>query len=297
MRKKLLSGFALSLTLVLSLACSSGSDSNETTLEALKGNDYLVTISTDFGDMKAVLHDETPKHKDNFLRLVNEGYYDSLLFHRVMETFMIQGGDPNSKNAERGAALGNGGPGYTIEAEILPELFHKKGALAAARIGGPTNPDKRSSGSQFYIAQGMVIPPAQLVLNQIAAGKALTKLREEFPNDPLLLQCTEAFQQGGQQAYFDKVVELKDPISQKTGIQIAYTQEQMDAYSTIGGVPHLDGDYTVFGQVIDGLDVVDKIAAVATQPGARPVEDVRMYITVEEVPKSKIAKDFGYDYF
>jgi cyclophilin family peptidyl-prolyl cis-trans isomerase len=297
MRKKLVSGFALSLTLVLTLACSSGSDNNETTLEALKGNDFLITISTDFGDMKAVLHDKTPKHKDNFLRLVNEGYYDSLLFHRVMETFMIQGGDPNSKNAERGAALGNGGPGYTIEAEILPELFHKKGALAAARIGGKSNPEKRSSGSQFYIVQGMVIPPAQLVLNQIAAGKALTKLREEFPDDPLLLQCNEAFQQGGQQAYFDKVVELKDPISQKTGIQIAYTQEQMDAYSTIGGVPHLDGDYTVFGQVIEGLDVVDKIAAVATQPGARPIEDVRMYITVEEVPKSKIAKDFGYDYF
>ena len=190
-----------------------------------------VLLSTSFGNMTILLYDETPLHRDNFIKLVKDGFYNGLLFHRVIPDFMIQGGDPNSKNAKPGQMLGSGGPGYTIKAEILPELYHKKGALAAARLGDQNNPQRNSSGSQFYIVQ----------------GKKYTA--QELNN-----------------------------IIRHTGA--AYTADQISVYQTIGGTPDLDTQYTVFGEVIEGLEVIDKIAAVKTVAPNRPAEDIKMKITL-----------------
>ncbi|HOY39747.1 MAG TPA: peptidylprolyl isomerase [Bacteroidales bacterium] len=186
-----------------------------------------VLIKTSKGDITVMLYDDTPLHRDNFIKLVNESYYNDVLFHRVIKQFMIQAGDPDSRNAPAGKMLGNGGPGYTIAAEFVPTHIHKKGALAAARTGDNMNPEKRSSGSQFYIVQGQVFTDMQLDSYEKQLGKVFTK-------------------------------------------------EQRDAYCTVGGAPHLDGAYTVFGEVTDGLDVIDKIAAVETNKANRPLEDVKI---------------------
>jgi cyclophilin family peptidyl-prolyl cis-trans isomerase len=185
----------------------------------------LVEIETNYGTMTVQLSNATPQHRDNFIKLAEEGFYDGTLFHRVIEGFMIQGGDPSSRNASPQQQLGTGGPGYTIPAEFADSLVHVKGALSAARQGDQVNPEKRSSGSQFYIVQ----------------GKPLTD-------------------------------EALDNMEARKGIH--YTPEQRTAYKTVGGTPFLDRDYTVFGHVVKGLDVLDKIAAVATNPGDRPKEDV-----------------------
>lgn len=184
-----------------------------------------VRIETSKGNMIAILYDETPLHKANFLRLAKENYYDSLLFHRVIPRFMIQGGDPDSKGASSTKVLGNGGPGYTLPAEINNKYIHKKGALAAARLGDQINPKKKSSGSQFYIVQG-----------QQYLRKYLPRF-EESRGEP-------------------------------------YTEDQKIAYETLGGTPHLDGAYTVFGEVIQGLDVLEAISQVKTGRADRPSEDV-----------------------
>jgi len=197
----------------------------------IKIMNQMVLVKTKFGDIKLRLYDETPKHRDNFIKLVNEGFYDSLLFHRVMENFMIQGGDPKSKGAAKDVQLGNGGPGYTIPAEFVPGLYHKKGALAAARMPDNMNPKKESSGSQFYIVQGQKFTEQQL---------------QSFQNN----------------------------------YGMKFTPEQMETYKTIGGYPPLDNNYTVFGEVVEGLDVVDEIALVPTNPANRPLEDVLMSITL-----------------
>jgi peptidyl-prolyl cis-trans isomerase B (cyclophilin B) len=191
-----------------------------------------VLIQTSKGDILLRLSDSTPLHRDNFLKLVKQQYYDSVLFHRVINNFMIQAGDPNSKNAPAGQPLGEGGPGYTIPAEFRTTLFHKKGMIAAARQGDNVNPEKASSGSQFYITQGRKFTDAGL-------------------------DSLETFRLQGR----------KIP------------PEQREAYKTIGGTPHLDQGYTVFGEVIKGLDVIDKIAAVPTSKAAdkdRPLEDIRI---------------------
>jgi len=191
-----------------------------------------VLMQTTMGDIVIRLSDSTPLHRDNFLKLVKVGYYDSVLFHRVIKDFMIQGGDPNSIRAAAGQPLGNGSPGYTVLAEFRKTLFHKKGALAAARMGDNINPAKESSGSQFYIAQGKVFTDAGL-------------------------DSVETFRLNGR----------KIPA------------EQREVYKTIGGTPHLDQGYTVYGEVVKGLDVVDKIAAVQTSRGQdrdRPLQDVRI---------------------
>lgn len=191
-----------------------------------------VRIETPYGDMVVKLYDETPKHRDNFVKLVKEGFYDGLLFHRVIGNFMIQGGDPDSKGAPANRMLGMGDVGYTIPAEFVKGLYHKKGALAAARQGDAVNPAKASSGCQFYIVQGQVYPQEMFAMFE---SRGLT---------------------------------LND--------------EQKQLYSTVGGTPHLDGDYTVFGEVIEGLDVIDKIAAVQTNGADRPVEDIWMKMRLEK---------------
>ena len=191
----------------------------------------LVELETPFGSMLIQLYDETPQHRDNFVKLAEKEYYDSLLFHRVINGFMIQGGDPKSKNANPKAQLGTGGPGYTVKAEFVDTLVHVKGALAAARRGDNVNPKKESSGSQFYIVQGR--PVTDAMLDQIEGQKGFR-----------------------------------------------YAKINRDAYKKMGGTPFLDQDYTVFGRVLEGLEVVDKIAQVSTLPGDRPKEDVWMKIRV-----------------
>lgn len=184
-------------------------------------------IETEFGDMKVELYDSTPQHRDNFVKLVNAGYYNDLLFHRVIKGFMVQGGDPNSKDAGPGVNLGGGGPGYTIPAEIGAPHF--KGVLAAARTSDGVNPERKSSGSQFYIVQGT--PQSEAALQNTARNKGIT-----------------------------------------------YNETQIKKYVELGGTPQLDMDYTAFGEVVEGLDVIDKIAAVQTAPGDRPLKDVVMKI-------------------
>ncbi len=260
--------------------------------------DHVVTISTKFGDMVAILYDETPKHKANFIKLAEEHYYDSLLFHRVIEGFMIQGGDPQSKNAAPGQHLGSGGPGYTIDAEINPELFHEKGALSAARLGDAANPAKASSGSQFYVVQGKVYPEMELKIDQEKFGPALKQFFQKPENKAHYDSVARLYQAGDTEAYQQYLANLKPLVEQQLGVSVERTisPEKLKAYTTVGGTPHLDGGYTVFGKVISGLDVIDKIAAQATDRSNRPVEDIRMTVSVEEMKKKKIEKLYGYEY-
>lgn len=260
--------------------------------------DHVVTIKTKFGDMVAILYDETPKHKANFIKLATEHYYDDLLFHRVMQDFMIQGGDPESKKATPGQHLGNGGPGYTIDAEINPKLFHEKGALAGARLGDAVNPTKASSGSQFYIVQGRKYGEMELKIDQQKYGAALQQFFQKGENRVYYDTISRLVQAGNQKAYEDYIVSLKPVIEKQLGVSVDrdVLPELVKAYSTVGGVPHLDKEYTVFGKVIKGLDVIDKIASQPTDGANRPTEDIRMTVTVEEMSRSKITKLYGYTY-
>jgi peptidyl-prolyl cis-trans isomerase B (cyclophilin B) len=263
--------------------------------------DYVVTIKTSYGDMVAILYDETPKHKANFIKLAQEHYYDSLLFHRVMQGFMIQGGDPKSKKAKPGEPLGNGGPGYTVDAEFIPKFFHEKGALSAARTPDQVNPQKASSGSQFYIVQGTVISPADvnnLRYDQMQLMTGLRKMFEDPANKPLLDSLNQLYFAGDMQAYQARLFTLAPRCEKATGLKIIrdIPEAQINAYTTVGGAPHLDGQYTVFGKVIKGLEIIDKIAAVQRDGNDRPMEDIRMTVSVEEMPKKKITKEYGYEY-
>ena len=204
-----------------------------------ENEETMVLIATSFGDMKLKLYNDTPQHRDNFVKLVSEGYYNGSLFHRVMKDFMIQGGDPQSKGAAPGQQLGTGGPGYTIPAEILHNHIHKKGALAAARQPDRVNPEYASSGSQFYIVEGRISDPSA------------TLTIEERRN-------------------------LNLPAEQKW----SYTDDQVNAYATIGGAPHLDGTYTVFGEMIEGFDVLDAISVAATDRMSRPTVDIPMEVMI-----------------
>ena len=192
-----------------------------------KVKEVLIEFETTEGVMLVKLYNQTPLHRDNMVKLVKEGYYDGLLFHRVIKSFMIQGGDPDSKNAKSGQMLGQGGPGYTVPAEIIDSLIHKKGAMAAARMGDQVNPTKASSGSQFYIVQGR--PFNENELNSMSA---------------------------------------------RSGIK--YNDAQKELYATLGGVPHLDGGYTVFGELVTGFDVLDKIGNTQTGAGDRPVKEMKI---------------------
>ncbi|MGD1841958.1 MAG: peptidylprolyl isomerase [Thermonemataceae bacterium] len=209
-----------------------------------KKKDYVVTISTNYGDIELLLYRETPKHRANFINLVNDDFYNGLLFHRVIDDFMIQGGDPNSLTAKPEDFLGDGSCGEYIPAEFNKGLFHKKGVLAAAR---DNNPQKASSPCQFYIVEGKTFDEEAL--------KTLAKQNN-----------------------------------------ITYTEEQRNIYKTIGGTPHLDQSYTVFGEVIKGMDVVEKIAATETGENDRPVEDIKMEMSVEVLSKKKIEKLYDYTY-
>lgn len=263
--------------------------------------DFVVTIKTSYGEMVAILYNETPKHKANFIRLAQEHYFDSLLFHRVIGGFMIQGGDPNSKKAKPGENLGMGGPGYTVDAEFNPNLFHKKGALAAARTGGASNPAKASSGSQFYIVQGTVLTPSaadELKVDQAKLKQALQQFLSKPENTSTRDSLSSLYSLNTKDAFNKKLFSLVPRIEKDTGMKV--TKEvppaMIKAYTAVGGVPFLDGDYTVFGEVIKGFDVIDKIAAVKKDGSDRPLEDVRMFVSVKELSKKKITKLYGYQY-
>lgn len=251
----------------------------------------LFKIETTLGDITIKLYNETPKHKDNFLKLVDEGYYNGLLFHRVIKDFMIQTGDPNSKTAKKGQMLGSGGPGYTIEAEFNSNLFHKKGALSAARLGDEANPEKRSSGSQFYIVQGKKYTDDEL--NQMESQSEINQLMpfvQEYIQDPQnadILSRIQELNQKQDRTGLDSLIQLVTKVVAKKHPEIKplkFTAEQRELYKTIGGTPFLDGSYTVFGEVVEGLDVLDKIAAVKTNSKDRPVEDVKI-ISITAVKK------------
>ena len=248
--------------------------------------------------MVAILYDETPKHKENFIKLAKEHYFDSLLFHRVIEGFMIQGGDPDSKKAQPGQRLGTGGPGYTVEAEINPKFFHEKGALSAARMGDQMNPQKASSGSQFYVVQGKVMKDYEVKLDPQKFNAALGQFFNNPANKPHLDSLQKFQQRGDFKGLETYIVSLKPQVEKElnTSVEKEVSPELLKSYTTIGGTPMLDGQYTVFGKVIKGLEVIDKIAAVAKDPADRPTEDVRMTVTVEEMKKSKIEKLYGYKY-
>ena len=237
-----------------------------------------VLIQTTEGDITVRLYDQTPQHRDNFLKLAAEGYYDGTLFHRVIRDFMIQGGDPDSIGAPAGKSLGVGGPDYTIEAEILPELFHKRGALCAARQGDEVNPTKRSSGSQFYIVWGKKYSEGEL--RQM--DKQLQMQQEQSVFNSLVAKNRDLILKLRRERDRDGLSALQDELLAETHAVCASMPkpqlgaEQKQAYSTIGGTPFLDGQYTVFGEVEEGLDVVGKIQEVATGRGDRPVADVKV---------------------
>lgn len=238
-----------------------------------------VKIQTNLGDIVVRLYDETPIHRDNFVKLVKEGYYDGTLFHRVIKDFMIQGGDPDSKGAPAGKMLGVGGPDYTLEAEIKDNIFHKRGALAAARQGDEVNPERRSSGSQFYIVWGQVYNEGQL--RQFSKQLRMQKVQDVFnhlasAHRDEIMQMRRERNRAGLQELQDKLAAEAETKVGKDGL----TDEQLKLYSTIGGTPHLDGQYTVFGEVEEGLDVVEMIQNAATGRADRPVDDIEMKLSV-----------------
>ena len=242
----------------------------------------LVKISTEYGDMTVKLYNETPLHRDNFIKLVEQGFYNDLLFHRVINGFMIQGGDPQSKNAPKGKQLGSGDVGYTIPAEfVYPKYYHKKGALAAARQADQVNPTKASSGCQFYIVQGNKISENELKQIELNAQHKIKQTRfyaladenKETIKQLRINKDTLGLEKLQAQLISQVENELK---TQK----FTFSEQLKNDYINIGGTPFLDNEYTVFGEVIDNLDVIDKIASTKTMAGDRPEQDIKITITI-----------------
>ena len=263
--------FACILAFLL-LACSSPKET-------------LGSISTPYGEMVVKLYDSTVQHKENFIKLASRGYFDGLLFHRVIEKFMIQGGDPTSRNAKPGVLLGDGDTNYTIPFEYIPSYLHKRGAFAAAREGDDVNPLKASSASQFYIVQGKVFTNEELDAVELKVERRtkqyimMNLLKKSGKEDEL-----KAFHQMVDQrdtASIRKVIEKYHDAVEAEYLRtkpFKITETQRRVYTTIGGTPHLDGAYTVFGEVVSGMEVVDKIAVVKTDTNDRPVKDIPMTI-------------------
>ncbi len=255
--------------------------------EAPLSQDSIVQITCDLGVIKVKLYNETPLHRDNFLKLVREKTLDSTLFHRVISNFMVQGGDVSSKHAAPDAMLGNGDVGYTIPAEINPKFYHKKGALAAARQGDNVNPLKASSGCQFYIVQGNKFAPSDLDamearMNQQSRQSLFQEIITRPENDALKNRfiANQPTQNPDSMKVLNELAERLTNAEASKLVQFKYTEEQRKNYNILGGTPHLDGGYTVFGEVIEGLDVIDKIAAVEKGANDRPKTDIRMYCKI-----------------
>jgi cyclophilin family peptidyl-prolyl cis-trans isomerase len=256
-----------------------------------KDKDYLITISTRHGEIKAILFDDTPEHKNNFIALAEAGRFDSTQFHRVIQGFMVQGGDVFGKEGLPAAQW------PTLPAEILPNRVHIKGMLAAARQGDSINPQKRSNGSQFYIVQGRKYEELELTTDFPALQKAVFQFMQLGSEQALKQEYTRLFQEQKIDSLTNLLLSKRDEIANTLKVKLTkdYTREQIIAYSDLGGTPHLDSQYTVFGQVLRGLEVVDKIAA---EPTSREVPNSPVYMTVkvEKVSRKKIEKEFGYVY-
>lgn len=265
-------------------------------LSACSPKDYLVTFHTRYGDMKAVLYDATPRHKENFIKLAREGAYDSTTFHRVIQDFMIQGGDVNAKTGEETID-------YNLPAEFVDTLIHRKGAIAAARLGDDINPQKSSSGSQFYIVDGKEFTEDELtaLMQNRRMGYLQTMFRQllEKPYRADLRAKVRELQLQGNYAAIQELVEESIPLIEKDfGPMPSFelSEQQRRAYTSGAGVPHLDRDYTVFGQVVEGLPVIDSIAQVATGAANKPRQDVYLTVEVEEVPVRELTKRYGLYY-
>ena len=265
------------LAFIALTACNAGSK-RQTNHHMENEKRTLVKLETTMGNITVALYNETPKHRDNFIKLVKEGVYDSTLFHRVIKQFMIQAGDPDSKNASDTAMLGSGDVGYTIPAEFNPKFFHKKGVLAAARQGDDVNPEKASSGCQFYIVTGRKFTEPQL----LGMENKINEQREEALFDSLARQHMKEIYKMRKAGDNAGLLELQDTLEAQAREladkeeKFRFTPEQIKAYSTIGGAPHLDGSYTVFGEVTEGMEVVDNIEIAKTNSADRPIENIRI---------------------
>lgn len=265
------------LAFIALTACSGGSK-KQTNHHMENEKRTLVKLETTMGNITVALYNETPKHRDNFIKLVKEGVYDSTLFHRVIKQFMIQAGDPDSKNASDTAMLGSGDVGYTIPAEFNPKFFHKKGVLAAARQGDDVNPEKASSGCQFYIVTGRKFTEPQL----LGMENKINEQHEEALFDSLARQHMKEIYKMRKAGDNAGLLELQDTLEAQAREladkeeKFRFTPEQIKAYSTVGGAPHLDGSYTVFGEVTEGMEVVENIEIAKTNRADRPVENIRI---------------------
>lgn len=265
------------LAFIALTACSAGSKKQKNHLMENE-NRTLVKLETTMGNITVALYNETPKHRDNFIKLVKEGVYDSTLFHRVIKQFMIQAGDPDSKSASDTAMLGSGDVGYTIPAEFNPKFFHKRGVLAAARQGDDVNPEKASSGCQFYIVTGRKFTEPQL----LGMENKMNEQREEAIFDSLARQHMKEIYKMRKAGDNAGLLELQDSLEAQAREladkeeKFRFTPEQIQAYSTIGGAPHLDGSYTIFGEVTEGMEVVNNIEIAKTNRADRPVENIRI---------------------
>lgn len=275
---KLIQCFSICFLLVSTLACG-------------QNKDYLITISTRHGEIKAVLFDDTPKHKNNFISLAEAGRFDSTQFHRVIRNFMVQGGDVFGKEGLPAEAW------PTVPAEILPNHFHRKGMIAAARQSDNINPTRASNGSQFYIVQGRTYEELELTTDFTALQKAVLQYVQLESQRPLKDEYNRLYSEQKFDSLTNLILSKRDEIAQalKLTLTKTYTPEQIEAYATIGGTPHLDQQYTVFGEVIFGMEVVEKIAA---EPTTRevPNDPVLMQVKVEKISKKKITEEYGYTY-
>ena len=269
----------LALILMAATINSCGGASSQNAKAQTAQDETKVLIKTTVGDITIKLYNETPQHRDNFIKLVNDHYYDSILFHRVIKDFMVQAGDPESKNAEKGVQLGAGGPGYTIPAEfVYPKYFHKRGALSAARQADQVNPERKSSGSQFYIVTGKTYNKYELQDME----KQLRQKQGQGIFDRLVAQNMDSIMKMQMAGDNDGIMKLQEELNAKTNEifneqgPFKFTEEQVDAYMSDGGTPFLDNDYTVFGEVIDGMKAVYKIEQAGTDMNDRPRKDIRI---------------------
>lgn len=252
--------------------------------------DVLITIKTSYGDMKVILFEETPLHKSNFIKLAEEGQYDSTVFHRIIKEFMIQGGNIDEKNGTQS--------NETIPAEFVDGFYHEKGALAAARQGDRVNPEKASSWCQFYIVHGKTFTETELTVDQRKLNQAISQLMQYESHADIRDRFMELQSQQDYEAMNQLAFEYVDLAEKELNIKLKkpISPERLKLYTEIGGAPHLDGTYTVFGKVVEGLDVVDEIALVETGRADKPNEPIYISMEVERLPKKKITKLYGYEY-
>lgn len=254
------------------------------TVQHIGAQSHQVVISTGMGDMRFVLYDDTPKHRNAFLQLAGEGYYNGTLFYRVIEDFLIQGGSRSSRNAAPGKRIGYGDPDKTVDDEILPHYFHKKGALCAPRQPDEVNPFKQSDISQFFIIKGKVHTEGQLDTMELAVNNPI---RKRITDRILTVDVREQLNRLKEENRADEFRKLAGALRQDIDAEYALQQgtlkfspEQREAYTTQGGYPDLDGKYTIFGECIEGFDVIDRIAALKTDDHDRPLTDVKITVRI-----------------